>query len=65
MNPRSPTVTLSAVEGQRLRELLRERGEMGAARDLGINHKTLLKAASEIPIHRMTGDWIRGRLERL
>lgn len=65
MNPRSPTVTLTSVEGQRLRDLLRDRGEKEAARALGINPTTLLKAASEIPVSRLTGEVIRGRLDRI
>jgi hypothetical protein len=62
---RHPTVTLSATEGGRLRGIVREHGIQGAAKLLGINAATLLKAASEAPVARMTGDFIRGRLDRI
>ena len=66
MNRRSPTVTLSASEGARLREILRVRGDSDALRALGIFHlQTLYRAAAERPIAAMTAEVIRGRLDRI
>lgn len=65
MNPRSPTSTLSPVEGRRVRELMRARGPKEAARLLGnICEHTAVKAAAEIPIARLSAEVIRMHLDR-
>ncbi len=64
-NPRSPTEVLTATEGARLRELVRLRGEKPAARAMGLDERTLCRAAAEAPIGRLTAEVIRGRLDRI
>jgi len=66
MNPRSPTETLSSDEGQRLRTLVRERGERDALKLVGLRcAETLYRAAAEQPIARLTAHVIRHSLDRL
>ena len=66
MNPRCPTVTLTAIESDRLRGVMRERGEREALRLFGLRSaETLYRAAAEQPIARMTAEVIRGRLDRI
>jgi hypothetical protein len=66
MNPRSPTVTLSAAESARLRSLIRDHGARPAAMLVGnVEIRTLQRAASESPIARLTAVVIRHSLDRI
>lgn len=66
MNPRCPTVVLSAIECDRLRVLVRERGEREALLVIGLRSaETLYRAAAEQAISRLTAEVIRGRLDRI
>lgn len=66
MNPRCPTVTLSTADGAKLRSMLRELGPAESRKAMGnIDAETLYKAASEVPIARLTAEVIRGRLDRI
>lgn len=63
MNFRSPTVTLTTDEGDRVRNLLRDIGIVAAAKALGVTARTVFKAAAESPISRLSAQVIRCRLE--
>lgn len=66
MSERSPTVVLTVEESSRIRVLVRERGADGAAFALGnIAVRTLLKAAAEVPVSRLTATVIRRSLDEL
>lgn len=66
MNVRSPTVVLTAEESTRIRVLVRERGPESVARALGnIAVRTLMKAAAEAPVSRLTAEVIRYSLDRI
>jgi hypothetical protein len=65
MNPRCPTVTLSAAEGAALRTLVETRGAKAAVTLVGVCIPTLYKAAGGFPVSSMTAEFIRGRLDRI
>jgi hypothetical protein len=65
MNPRCPTVTLTAAEGAALRTIVETRGEKGAVRLVGVCIPTLYKAAGGFPVSRLTAQVIRGSLDRI
>lgn len=66
MNHRCPTETLSSDECQRLRTLVRDRGERDALKLMGLRSaETLYRAAAEQPIARLTAHVIRGSLDRI
>ena len=66
MSRQHPVVTLTPREGARLREVLKEIGADAARHALGnIDAGTLFKAASEVPIARLTAEVIRGKLDRI
>jgi len=66
MNERCPLVTLTADESARVRTLVRERGAKEASKALGnVDARTLLKAAAEAQVSRLTAEVIRGRLDRI
>jgi hypothetical protein len=66
MNPRSPTVTLTPEEGERVRNVVKARGIAAAVQVLGnIDARTLSKAAAEMPIARLSAQVIRFSLERI
>ncbi len=65
MNPRCPTAVLTSTESQRLRDLVRLKGETAAVRIVGVSRETLYKAASECPVSRLSADVIRGRLDSI
>ncbi len=65
-NPRCPTDTLTAEEGERLRVLVRLHGEKQALVIFGVRHsRTLYRAAAEQPVSWLTANTIRGRLDRI
>lgn len=65
-NHRCPTETLTATEGERLRDLVRLRGEKAAIEAVGLRHpEAFYKAAGGFPVSRLTAEVIRGRLDRI
>lgn len=66
MNRRCPTVTLTPEESAVVRNVVRLHGIVLATRMLGnVDQRTLLKAAAETPIARLTALVIRGSLDRI
>lgn len=57
--------TLTRAEAEKAREIIRLRGLDLAAKALGIESRTLAKAASECEVHTLTASVIRGRLQVL
>lgn len=66
MNPRCPTAVLTPTESEKLRELVRTRGEEAAIRAVGLRTPlTFYKAAAGFPVARLSVEVIRGSLDRL
>lgn len=66
MNPRCPTECLTVAESERLRDLVRLRGENVALSAVGMRSaEALYKAAAGLPVSRLTAQVIRRSLEQL
>ncbi len=66
MNPRCPTATLTTDESERVRDLVRLRGEKGALVAVGLRTPSALyKAAAGLPVSRLTAQVIRYSLDRI
>lgn len=65
-NARCPTEVLTASETERLRDLVRLRGEREAVALVGLRSpEAYYKAAAGVPVSRLTVEVIRGRLDRI
>jgi hypothetical protein len=62
---RNKTLTLSAEEAATLRASVRLRGEKATVEILGLDQRTVFRAAAEAPIGWLTANIIRGRLDRI
>lgn len=66
MNARCPTAVLTALETQRLRDLVIVRGERAAILAVGLRSpEAFYKAAAGFPVSRLTAEVIRGSLDRI
>lgn len=65
MNPRTPMVRLARDESDRVREATERIGADAAGRLLGLDARTVRKAACGEAILRLSAEVIRGRLDRI
>lgn len=65
MNFRCPTETLTRDHVAKLQALVRDRGEVEAARVCGLGRVALYKAAAGFAVSRLTAEVLRGKLDRI
>jgi hypothetical protein len=62
MNHRAPVETLTDEEAATIRALIKRDGVDIVMQELGLAKRTVLKAAAEAPVSRLTANLIRARL---
>ncbi len=62
MSKRRRGANVDEAERARIRLLVEERGERGAAEELGLDHRTVARALAGLPVYPGTRSLIRERL---
>jgi hypothetical protein len=65
MASRIPVETITPPEADRIRTTIAVRGEREAARVLGLDPRTMIRALALLTVHRLTVATVRARLSQI